>query len=648
MPVGAYQRPRVLTIVRAGGTRRPREKVRIFVNRQTFRTYDQFARDIADAFVDKRRSSTSSQTDWSNSGAVRQGVGIRLFSIGGREVVGVSDLFKDDDLFVGVPAGAGEPTTAEIRDVVEELYPGSPYVEVLLRKWTKARRRSNRMYGQAFAAQQVTTAAAASEDSEQLRSAGEGDRLPEEKAADLTASDTLEKTDDNRSPKHRVDFENAERQEAAGSTTGRDDSTPELRGGEVARGAKYPASKLPRSRRSRKPSRVSDASSVTAQVETASDARLESIREDVGPTGYETSRQHLQGASQNRNQFPAAEDSGYMAPRLNGRNPHILLARRRFPSNQHRLPPIHASSQQHDTISDDNTSAPSSDRRVRLEYRKRQSGNENLSTGDLPPGVPHSSFVSDETTTEPSKPISSRSRKSLEDVSNKKLSSGEEMEPVKKTKRNKDDKTKKEKPEVDAVRQSADQVDGMNEIGKDENGNHLKAVNDDDSSQTASGKNLKPEPETSQQSSGGNVSTLPPIVPPSKAGGQRRASRDSLGHSAMPVFRTKLERQVSRIERVMELYDLGKVLGDGNFAVVRQCRHKTNGREYAMKVVDKSKMRGKEAMIENEIAITKACQHPNIVRLYEEYETKTEIYLVMELVKVGKLFIVTFRLLGDY
>jgi len=39
-------------------------------------------------------------------------------------------------------------------------------------------------------------------------------------------------------------------------------------------------------------------------------------------------------------------------------------------------------------------------------------------------------------------------------------------------------------------------------------------------------------------------------------------------------------------------------------------------------------------MIENEIAIMKQCNHVNIVRLYEEYETRSHIYLIMELVKV--------------
>lgn len=39
-------------------------------------------------------------------------------------------------------------------------------------------------------------------------------------------------------------------------------------------------------------------------------------------------------------------------------------------------------------------------------------------------------------------------------------------------------------------------------------------------------------------------------------------------------------------------------------------------------------------MIDNEIYIMKSCNHSNIVKLYEAYETKDEVYLVTDLVKV--------------
>ena len=100
------------------------------------------------------------------------------------------------------------------------------------------------------------------------------------------------------------------------------------------------------------------------------------------------------------------------------------------------------------------------------------------------------------------------------------------------------------------------------------------------------------------------------------------------------VKKSKLERQISNADHVLEKYEPGKTLGDGNFAIVKQSKMKNTPNEYAMKIIDKSKLKGKEYMVENEIEIMRLCNHPTIVKLYEEYETKDEIYLIMELVKV--------------
>ncbi|XP_069120082.1 serine/threonine-protein kinase DCLK3-like isoform X2 [Argopecten irradians] len=104
------------------------------------------------------------------------------------------------------------------------------------------------------------------------------------------------------------------------------------------------------------------------------------------------------------------------------------------------------------------------------------------------------------------------------------------------------------------------------------------------------------------------------------------------------VRKTKLERQVSGDSHILSKYDLGKTLGDGNFAIVKQATLKNTKNDFAMKIIDKAKLKGKEHMVENEIEIMKDCHHPNIVKLYEEYETVDKIYLVMELVKGGDLF----------
>uniref|UniRef100_A0A671WUT0 Serine/threonine-protein kinase DCLK2 n=1 Tax=Sparus aurata TaxID=8175 RepID=A0A671WUT0_SPAAU len=89
---------------------------------------------------------------------------------------------------------------------------------------------------------------------------------------------------------------------------------------------------------------------------------------------------------------------------------------------------------------------------------------------------------------------------------------------------------------------------------------------------------------------------------------------------------------------ISDRYKVGRMLGDGNFAVVRECVEHSTGREYALKIINKGKCRGKEHMIQNEVAILRRVKHPNIVLLIEEMDTYNELYLVMELVKGGDLF----------
>lgn len=87
-------------------------------------------------------------------------------------------------------------------------------------------------------------------------------------------------------------------------------------------------------------------------------------------------------------------------------------------------------------------------------------------------------------------------------------------------------------------------------------------------------------------------------------------------------------------------YEIGKKIGDGNFAVVRECIRRADGIKLALKIIDKSKTVGaKESkMIENEVKSMRSINHPNCVRLYDVIDTKEEIFLVMELVPGGDLF----------
>ncbi|KAM3864794.1 serine/threonine-protein kinase DCLK2 [Diretmus argenteus] len=92
------------------------------------------------------------------------------------------------------------------------------------------------------------------------------------------------------------------------------------------------------------------------------------------------------------------------------------------------------------------------------------------------------------------------------------------------------------------------------------------------------------------------------------------------------------------VSTILDKYKVGKVIGDGNFAVVKECVERSTGNEYALKIIDKAKCSGKEHLIENEVAVLRRVKHPNIIMLIEEVDTPSELYLVMELVKGGDLF----------
>ncbi|OAY82502.1 CBL-interacting serine/threonine-protein kinase 12 [Ananas comosus] len=87
-------------------------------------------------------------------------------------------------------------------------------------------------------------------------------------------------------------------------------------------------------------------------------------------------------------------------------------------------------------------------------------------------------------------------------------------------------------------------------------------------------------------------------------------------------------------------YEVGKLLGRGNFAKVYHAKNVRTGDEAAIKVMEKEKIfkSGLVAHIKREIAVLRRVRHPNIVQLFEVMATKTKIYFVMEYVRGGELF----------
>lgn len=74
----------------------------------------------------------------------------------------------------------------------------------------------------------------------------------------------------------------------------------------------------------------------------------------------------------------------------------------------------------------------------------------------------------------------------------------------------------------------------------------------------------------------------------------------------------------------------------GQFALVKKCRHKNTGVEYAAKFIkkrrSKSSRRGvSKEDIEREVSILREIQHPNVITLHDVFENKNEVILILEL-----------------
>lgn len=87
-------------------------------------------------------------------------------------------------------------------------------------------------------------------------------------------------------------------------------------------------------------------------------------------------------------------------------------------------------------------------------------------------------------------------------------------------------------------------------------------------------------------------------------------------------------------------YELGRTLGEGNFAKVKFARHVETKENVAIKILDKEKILKHKMItqIKREISTMKLIRHPNVIRMYEVMASKSKIYIVLEFVTGGELF----------
>lgn len=84
------------------------------------------------------------------------------------------------------------------------------------------------------------------------------------------------------------------------------------------------------------------------------------------------------------------------------------------------------------------------------------------------------------------------------------------------------------------------------------------------------------------------------------------------------------------------------ILGAGSFAKVYRCVRRSDGAEFAVKKVSRTRIkfhagRGAEAQLREEAAVLLGCTHPNVLRVVAFYEEKGFFFQVMELIRNGDL-----------
>ncbi|XP_009473739.1 PREDICTED: myosin light chain kinase family member 4 [Nipponia nippon] len=80
-----------------------------------------------------------------------------------------------------------------------------------------------------------------------------------------------------------------------------------------------------------------------------------------------------------------------------------------------------------------------------------------------------------------------------------------------------------------------------------------------------------------------------------------------------------------------------EILGGGRFGQVHKCEEKATGLKLAAKIIKARGPKQKDE-VKNEISVMNQLNHVNLIQLYDAFESKNDIVLVMEYVEGGELF----------
>ncbi|RGP68057.1 serine threonine- kinase domain [Fusarium sporotrichioides] len=163
-------------------------------------------------------------------------------------------------------------------------------------------------------------------------------------------------------------------------------------------------------------------------------------------------------------------------------------------------------------------------------------------------------------------------------------------------------------------------------------------------------------PPVQPQSAGPKSQGHPTLKPPTEMDDDRRHSAASYDSSGSGHSKKNYKTHIGP-------WQLGKTLGKGSSARVRLCRHNVTNQLAAVKIVNRrmaylvqdsslaalskwdnnlpDQIDGEIRVpmaIEREVAILKLIEHPNIMKIYDIWENRSEVYLILEYIDQGDLF----------
>ena len=90
-------------------------------------------------------------------------------------------------------------------------------------------------------------------------------------------------------------------------------------------------------------------------------------------------------------------------------------------------------------------------------------------------------------------------------------------------------------------------------------------------------------------------------------------------------------------KKLLDFYDVVKQLGKGGYGKVYEVKNKKTGEIRACKHLSKLNVKDLEKF-RREIEIMKKMDHPNIIKIYEVFESERSLYIIMEECKGGEIF----------